>query len=118
MRTSRTLTARQLRELEADLRRERNRLERTLETAKVTANASDELSSVTTVTSPPATHDGALGVMLENRTQARYDAIVAALARVEAATYGICGVCTKPIPFGRLIVMPEATCCVACGSHA
>jgi RNA polymerase-binding transcription factor DksA len=65
----------------------------------------------------PGSHDAAIGVMLEGRTQARYDAVVAALVRVETSAYGICVACAKPIPFGRLLVMPEATQCVRCGVH-
>ncbi|HJU90418.1 MAG TPA: TraR/DksA C4-type zinc finger protein [Gemmatimonadaceae bacterium] len=115
MRTSSTLTAKQLRELEAELERERTRLERRLAIASETGATSGELPPVGDVMHPPATHDVALAVILENRTQDRYDAIVAALARIEAATYGTCAGCTKPIPFGRLVVMPEATHCVRCG---
>jgi RNA polymerase-binding transcription factor DksA len=59
--------------------------------------------------------NGGLGVGLETRTGARLEAIVAALARIEDGTYGICSGCQTPIPYGRLIVMPEATLCMACG---
>ena len=115
--TSSTLTAKQRRELETELRRERTRLERTLDTVNPVRSASDEVWSGATVASRPRSHDAAVGVMLGNRTQARYDAVVAALARVETAMYGLCATCTQPIPFGRLIVMPEATHCVRCGGH-
>ena len=36
----------------------------------------------------------------------------AALARVEAGTYGICEVCGEPIPDGRLEARPTARTCV------
>jgi RNA polymerase-binding transcription factor DksA len=97
MRSSSTVTAAQRRALESELRREHARLERTL--------------------GVPRSQDAAIGVMLESRTQARYDAVVAALARLETATYGVCVACARPIPFGRLVVMPEATHCVRCGAH-
>jgi DnaK suppressor protein len=36
----------------------------------------------------------------------------AALARVEAGTYGVCEVCGEPIPDGRLEARPTARTCV------
>ena len=36
----------------------------------------------------------------------------AALARVEAGTYGICEVCGEPVPDGRLEARPTARTCV------
>ncbi len=50
--------------------------------------------------------------------QARVGEIDAALARVDAGTYGICEVCQKPIPEARLEVVPEATLCVSCKTGA
>ncbi len=40
--------------------------------------------------------------------------IEAALARVEAGTYGRCTSCGEQIPSARLEAMPAATVCVAC----
>lgn len=37
-----------------------------------------------------------------------------ALSRVEAGTYGKCIRCGKPIPMGRLRLVPEALICVPC----
>lgn len=38
--------------------------------------------------------------------------LLAALERVAAGTYGVCEVCGRPIPAGRLEVRPGATRCV------
>jgi DnaK suppressor protein len=38
--------------------------------------------------------------------------VVAALARIEAGTYGTCADCGQPIPDARLEVRPEAVRCV------
>jgi len=43
-------------------------------------------------------------------------AVVDALARVDAGTYGICVRCGQPIPAARLEVRPTATMCVPCAS--
>jgi RNA polymerase-binding transcription factor DksA len=40
------------------------------------------------------------------------DRLLAALERVAAGTYGVCEVCGRPIPEGRLEVRPAATHCI------
>lgn len=40
----------------------------------------------------------------------------AALARVEAGTYGVCEVCGRPIPVARLEARPVARTCVGCAA--
>lgn len=50
----------------------------------------------------------------DGRTQ--LDEIDAALARVDAGTYGVCERCGQPIPDGRLEARPTATRCVTCAS--
>lgn len=42
----------------------------------------------------------------------------AALASIEAGTYGICQDCGGPIPDGRLKALPDAVRCVPCQSKA
>ncbi len=37
-----------------------------------------------------------------------------ALERIENGTFGICDMCGKPIPKGRLEAMPHARSCVSC----
>lgn len=51
---------------------------------------------------------------LEAGEQRELQAIDAALARIEAGTYGICAQCDQPIPRKRLEAIPEATLCVRC----
>lgn len=41
-------------------------------------------------------------------------AMDAALARIDAGTYGVCAGCGQRIPDARLEAMPEATHCVGC----
>jgi RNA polymerase-binding transcription factor DksA len=104
------LSQRQLRELEAELLSERKRLERSLE---IDTYMDESLSSggITTLTDP------GVGSGVQTRTHARYDAIVSALDRFAAGSYGRCAGCDRPIPYGRLIVMPEALHCIACSSR-
>lgn len=105
MRTE-TLTQGQLRELQQALLAERARLERFLPRA-VHAGAdlaSGDDAEREDASTPSRTH-----------TDARHHAVTEALRRLEDGTYGICTHCNGPIPFGRLIVMPESDHCVGCG---
>ena len=89
--TSSMLSPAQLRELTDELRGERARLQRALADADAAARAIAE---------------------------ERFDAVVDAIARLDDGSYGICAACTQPIPYGRLLVMPETRHCVACGARA
>lgn len=44
--------------------------------------------------------------------------VVAALARIDAGTFGTCERCGNPIPEERLEAIPTATLCVACKQKA
>jgi DnaK suppressor protein len=50
------------------------------------------------------------------KAEGRLSEAEAALARVDAGTYGLCAVCGRPIAPGRLEVRPAATRCVECAS--
>lgn len=118
-RTAAAPTRRQLRELEADLRSELRRLERSL-----AAGASAE-GSPAGLAPPdagrvraPADAEEGVAIALGSRAQLRHAAIVGALARLEEGRYGRCASCGERIPFGRLQVMPETPYCMACGAGA
>ena len=57
-------------------------------------------------------------LVVASDAQAHVAEIDAALARVDAGTYGTCEACGKPIPEARLEVLPEATLCVSCKTGA
>jgi RNA polymerase-binding transcription factor DksA len=112
---SRELTTKQLQQIEEELLAERARLEGSMEIQ----GASDGGMTATGGVATPAraTEEGGLALALATRTHARYAAIVDALSRLAAETYGVCVSCNGRIPYGRLLVMPEATRCVTCGSR-
>ena len=39
-----------------------------------------------------------------------------ALSKIDETDFGICSNCKKPIPIGRLLIMPQSRTCVTC-SH-
>jgi DnaK suppressor protein len=59
-----------------------------------------------------ATFDRELDDGLEEGAQNTIRRIDAALARIEAGTYGLCEVCGKPIGEERLRAIPWATLCI------
>ena len=113
MNTARHLTQAQLRDLEDELRTERTRLERS-----IAMRNGDDVAPAMGSTQGDMRAGGGLAVVLETRNLERHEMIDSALRRLEAGTYGMCASCHNPIPYGRLLVMPEATYCVRCGAGA
>ncbi|GIX47223.1 MAG: molecular chaperone DnaK [Candidatus Tectimicrobiota bacterium] len=52
--------------------------------------------------------------LLDEQSRREWEEIQAALARLEAGTYGRCEACGKEIPRARLEVLPTARRCVRC----
>ena len=112
MSKARALNKLQLQDLEAELHSERARLELSIRAQEAAARQEPgDNDSVYDLSSG----NGGLGIGLQTNTSARLEAIVAALARLADGTYGTCSSCGAPISYGRLVVMPETTLCVACG---
>lgn len=104
------LSAAQLRELRSEMERELAWLLRSLtRTPSIATHASNGEPSTAT-----SEHDE-MERLLRDRAQSRLAAIVAALGRLDTGTYGECVSCRRPIAYGRLAVMPEATLCISCG---
>jgi DnaK suppressor protein len=61
-----------------------------------------------------ATFGKELDMSLEGNARTLYDQVTAALARIEAGTYGTCVRCGAVIPLERLEAMPAAELCIAC----
>jgi DnaK suppressor protein len=102
------LSSTQLRELESELRHELAALERRLVNERADESAP---------TSQFAIHDATVPNRRPSDTLACRDAVTDALARLGANTYGTCVRCAAPIPFGRLLAMPEVTHCLSCNGH-
>jgi DnaK suppressor protein len=113
MNRTHTLPRRQVRELEAELLSERRRLERLMDAEPYPNGAASTDGDAVDVMVASG-----VSSVVQTRTHARYDAIVNALHRIATGEYGTCLGCERPIPYGRLIVMPEALHCVACGARA
>jgi RNA polymerase-binding transcription factor DksA len=58
--------------------------------------------------------DGAMLNVLGEMEHNQLEAIRAALARVDAGTYGTCAACEEEIDPARLAAIPEAALCIGC----
>jgi DnaK suppressor protein len=61
-----------------------------------------------------ATFGKELDMTLEGNTRELYAAVVAALARMDAGTYGTCVRCGGDVGADRLSAMPAAELCIVC----
>ena len=104
----RRLTGTQLHELESELRRELAALERRLINERADESAG---------TSQFAIHDATAASRRTSDIIVRHEAVTEALDRLGADTYGTCTRCAAPIPFGRLVAMPEVTHCLSCNGN-
>ena len=110
------LTRAQLEELEAELRAELARIERTARTEAEDGEPDSWASDDSAVGNNTTEHLG-LATVPPSRAAARRAAVTDALKRIDAGTYGTCVSCERPIPYGRLIAMPETATCVSCGTR-
>lgn len=110
------LTAEQLEELENELVRQLDRLERSMrvtekamEPVKLDQAAVGRLSRIDSLQNQGLTRN------LQERERAKLAHIQGALRSLEEGSYGICVDCGNEIPFGRLYVVPEVPSCASCG---
>jgi DnaK suppressor protein len=61
-----------------------------------------------------ATFERELDMTFEENERDLLDAVRAALARMDAGTYGTCERCGVEIPAGRLEAVPTASLCITC----
>lgn len=59
-------------------------------------------------------HGDTLATEVYDMLQARCGVILEALDRIRRGTFGRCIVCGEPIPYERLIIVPETSVCVTC----
>ena len=110
------LTRAQLAELESELRAELARIERTSRPDAEGDEADGWDADDTAVGNNTTEHLG-LATVPPSRAAARRAAVTEALRRIESRSYGTCVSCERPIPYGRLIAMPETAHCVSCGAR-
>ncbi len=114
---SAALTASELAELRTELERELARIVRSMQTSRDAARPVQlDQTSVGRLSRMDAIQNQHMSADLHSRQEARHALIVDALDRIAQGTYGRCLRCGTNIPFGRLIVFPEARTCAACSA--
>jgi DnaK suppressor protein len=111
-------TAAELAELAAEIAAELERLERSIRlSGDAAAPVALDQSAVGRVSRADAMQNQQMAVSTRARSQARHAELLEALGRIERGEYGVCQSCRAGIPFGRLLVFPEARWCAGCGSR-
>jgi DnaK suppressor protein len=106
-------------ELRAELEREIAALERSMSvTAEAARPVQLDQTAVGRVSRADAMQNQQLSVDLHERERARYAQLLDALERMKDGTYGLCQRCGTAIPFGRLLVFPEARMCAVCSARS
>jgi DnaK suppressor protein len=102
--------------LEAELRRQLQRLEKSMKVSdealrpvQLDQTAVGRLSRMDSLQNQSMTRN------LHEREQVKLARILGALRRIEDERFGRCTECDAEIPFERLLVFPEAPTCQACG---
>lgn len=99
---------------------------------KILAEIESSLELITSLkeNSKPVSPDKAIGrlsrmeaindqnMLLANlrSTEARAARLKQTLAQIDEKDFGLCVQCEEPIPFGRLLLIPESKNCVLCAS--
>jgi RNA polymerase-binding transcription factor DksA len=105
------LTRAQLRELRIELEHELAWLDRA-----TNAEEEQDYSAPAPSDEDDASGHGGLAVALDGHTRTRSVQVKDALHRMANGEYGGCIRCGANIPYGRLMVLPEAAQCVSCGA--
>ena len=112
------LTAAQLEELREELESELVRLRRSMKVSEETKGPVElDQTSVGRLSRMDAIQSQAMQKGLHERELGRLGALESAVKRLAEGTFGLCDGCGAAIPYGRLLVMPEARYCTACGGR-
>ena len=109
------LTDDQRAELWAELERQLARLERSMALTDEAARPVElDQQAVGRLSRMDSMLSQGMAQNLQDRERVRLSALMDALRRFEEGGYGVCRGCREPIPFGRLVIMPEAATCTGC----
>lgn len=111
----RHLTADQQTELREELERELVRLRRSMAVSEATKGpvALDQ-TAVGRLSRMDAMQSQAMQQELHERELGRLGSLQSAVRRMDEDSFGLCESCGAPIPYGRLLVIPEARVCAGC----
>jgi DnaK suppressor protein len=99
-------------QLRADLEAERAELQRRLSELTIDGTSEQEFDENFADSAQVAAEQGE-NMSLSASLQDQLDDVEGALVRIDAGTYGLCEVCSEPVPAARLEAMPATPFCIA-----
>jgi len=103
-------------ELRRELERQLARLERSMRVSdEATRPVELDQTAVGRLSRMDSLQSQSMAKNLAERERTKLALILKALERMEAGTYGTCAECGAAVAYGRLLVVPEAPTCAACG---
>lgn len=99
--------------IEAEIEAQKRLIENLVETSKPVApdNAIGRLTRMEAISSR-AVSEASL-----NSARHKLAKLETALVKIDLPDFGICASCSKPIPMGRIMAMPENVLCVPCAER-
>ena len=99
----------------------RDRLESEIKTASELVEELRELTqpiapdaAIGRISRMEAINNKSVNEHLLEKTKSRLIKLELSLKSIDKEDYGICQICKKPIPIGRLMMLPESNMCVDC----
>lgn len=106
----------QLAEIKSLLEKELSRLARSLQISEEAVRTVElDQTAVGRLSRMDSLQSQGMAQNLKEREEAKIAQVRTALERIDAGAFGRCTACDAEIAFGRLLIMPEATTCAACG---
>ena len=109
-----SMNEKQKTELRALIDKEIKELKLTIERVKETVQPVAPDDAIGRLTRMEAINAKSISEANLRSSQIRLSKLESALNNMDDPEFGICAGCDEPIPFGRLLVMPESRMCVKC----
>jgi DnaK suppressor protein len=106
----------QVAEIKSLLEKELSRLARSLQISEEAVRTVElDQTAVGRLSRMDSLQNQGMARNLKEREEAKIAQVRTALERIDAGDFGRCTACDAEIAFGRLLIMPEAANCAACG---
>lgn len=103
--------------LEAAMREKGSRLERDIEELVELTRPEAPDSAIGRVSRMDAINNRSVNEAALRKKRVQLNALNEALKTVDDPHFGTCRRCGKPIPMGRILIMPESRFCTGCASR-
>lgn len=112
------MTENEKQQITAGLQKEKEKLERKIRSLKEETQPVSPDDSIGRVSRMDAINNKSVNEAALRKAEDRLKNVLLSLENIDEPDFGKCRNCGKPIPFGRLMVMPGSSTCVACAGFA